>query len=221
MCHRRSEGDPSDEDTSRQERSECSQLWVVDMVSSVRSRQKKRQSLPPAFSGRNHAREVQFKRDSTGVATISASRYTACSTWRWMNRGSHVRRNAAGRRLVPATLVVALATASLSLISIQAVGSSAPEHATVSFGSSVEPGELSGVTTTRGGDAWAVATRGTRATRVPTLTPKQSFSFGTARIGSRCQLPVLQTHSSAASPPLHPQMRGLWAQAASSPSPMR
>ena len=77
-----------------------------------------------------------------------------------MNRGSHVRRNAAGRRLVPATLVVALATASLSLISIQAVGSSAPEHATVSFGSSVEPGELSGVTTTRGGDAWAVGYSG-------------------------------------------------------------
>ena len=82
-----------------------------------------------------------------------------------MNRGSHVRSNAAGRRLVPATLVVALATASLSLISIQAVGSSVPEHATVSFGSSVEPGELSrcrhdGVAVTPG--PWA--TRATRAT---------------------------------------------------------
>ena len=63
-------------------------------------------------------------------------------------------------RVAPA-LVAGLATASLSLISTQAVGASPPGNGAVSIGSSAETGELFGVAATPGGDAWAVGYSGT------------------------------------------------------------
>ena len=139
-----------------------------------------------------------------------------------MNRGSHVRRNAAGRRLVPATLVVALATASLSLISIQAVGSSAPEHATVSFGSSVEPGS-SLVSPRRVAvmpGPWA--TRGTRSDSGSNTDTKALILFWNGSHWKPVPTPSppnAQLRSVAATSPTNAWAVG--AQAASSPSPMR
>ena len=75
--------------------------------------------------------------------------------------GSNVRAKTVVRHLVPAVFVAGLAAASVSAASIQAVGSSAPAHATVAFGSSPEAGELFAVATTQGGDAWAVGYSGT------------------------------------------------------------
>ena len=63
-------------------------------------------------------------------------------------------------RVAPA-LVAGLATASLSLISTQAVGASPPRNGAVAIGSSAETGELFGVAATPGGDAWAVGYSGT------------------------------------------------------------
>ena len=64
------------------------------------------------------------------------------------------------RHRVALALVAGLATASLSLISTQAVGASSPGNGAVSIGSSAETGELFGVAATPGGDAWAVGYSG-------------------------------------------------------------
>ena len=106
--------------------------------------------------------------------------------------------------LVAAALVVGLATVSMSLASTHAVGAS----------SSAEDGELFGVATMPGGDAWAVGYAGTNP---------DTGSLALLWNGSRWKpvpSPSPQAPRSAAFLPLHSPMRGPWVIAATNLIPM-
>ena len=115
-------------------------------------------------------------------------------------------------RVAPA-LVAGLATASLSLISTQAVGASPPRNGAVAIGSSAETGELFGVAATPGGDAWAVGYSGTNP------ATKSLILYWNGSHWKPCRALVLLAHRSAASPPHHPAMHGLWAIAGTQRTP--
>ena len=106
------------------------------------------------------AEKIGFEGHLRALQADLASRYTPRRHLGVDEPGENVHANKVVRHLVAAGLGAGLATASLSLISTQAVGASPPGNGPVSVGSSAETGELFGVAATPGGEAWAVGYSG-------------------------------------------------------------